>query len=331
MSDTASPAPAATPTRPTIWDGKRQREIWRPSDGNGDADPLKIEKNIVKSGSGGHPTWKIFIGGVDTPFVGGKNEPPAFVYLDDRGCYDVLDSHLYAGTKMGKLWPYDFTAHGQVRKERPNRGRTAYLSDGSTLATWGQGANNIYTFKGGPLQSPPSDGKKRGRQPKSTLNSPTPAGAAASPSRAITLNNDDDDQDMGGVSLTTDNSHTAPSTSALTNKRAAAPPSANGAAKRARSSYDPELEMSLAAATTANAPALQAELATTRAKLAAAQEKLVTASREVADYKAVVQGHAREQRQLKVELEVERKKVRAGEAGREVWEAEGEVLRRRIL
>ncbi|KAF1991899.1 hypothetical protein K402DRAFT_450072 [Aulographum hederae CBS 113979] len=142
----------------TMYDGKRHREIWvNGVDRDGDTTDLEsLVKQIPKSTNKGHPTWKLFVGGIDPPFVIDSHEIPHFTYLDDKAAYEILMSRLYAGTRLGRFWPYDFTAHGQVRQGRPNRGRAAILEeenggDGQRNATWGQGHNNIYTFKGGPM------------------------------------------------------------------------------------------------------------------------------------------------------------------------------------
>lgn len=50
------------------------------------------------------------------------NEPPKYVFLDDRACYEVMQSNVPRAS-LGKFWPHDFGLSGKLRDRRPHRGR----------------------------------------------------------------------------------------------------------------------------------------------------------------------------------------------------------------
>ncbi|KAF2791271.1 hypothetical protein K505DRAFT_188535, partial [Melanomma pulvis-pyrius CBS 109.77] len=108
--------------------GKRMRMVWKPNDGDGDSSTYLVERsmNILK----GHPTWKVFMGNVDFSIErGSKDEPPHYVYLDDRACYAVYCSKAYSHDDLHTFWPFDFSTQGTIKQGRKNRGRKAYLDD----------------------------------------------------------------------------------------------------------------------------------------------------------------------------------------------------------
>ncbi|KKY13582.1 hypothetical protein UCDDS831_g08864 [Diplodia seriata] len=70
-------------------DGKVERAIWQPSDGNGDPSPELVEKSRTKKP--GHPTWKLYTGR-NVPKQPTATNPPQFVYLDDKAAWDILHS-----------------------------------------------------------------------------------------------------------------------------------------------------------------------------------------------------------------------------------------------
>ncbi|KAF2104366.1 hypothetical protein NA57DRAFT_51196 [Rhizodiscina lignyota] len=119
--------------RRQMFDGERMRELWLPGDGPGDSD-LDLVANSL-SRPGGHPTWRIYASDIPGGIKMGGQMPPARVLLDDKACYDIIASRSFSGHYKGKAWPFDFTQHGGIRAQRPNRGRQAFLSDGVTTAT----------------------------------------------------------------------------------------------------------------------------------------------------------------------------------------------------
>lgn len=141
-------------TRPMITDGKRMRPVWQPGDGNGDPNQELFEKSqyIVK----GHPTWKIFTGDVNDVIVRGQDEPPRYVYLDDRSAHAISCSKAYSAKEKNAYWGYDFNLKGQIRKGRPNRGRAAYDDVEETILSTCilQGKGPPYVFSGEPIDGP---------------------------------------------------------------------------------------------------------------------------------------------------------------------------------
>jgi hypothetical protein len=132
-------------------DGKRMRVVWKPGDGDGDSSTYLVERsiNILK----GHPTWKVFMGDIDLPIErGSKNEPPHYVYLDDRACYYIYLSKMYSKEELKMFWPFDFSNQGQIKQGRKNRGRVAYLDDSCVKIAKGplRGKEKWYEFSGDP-------------------------------------------------------------------------------------------------------------------------------------------------------------------------------------
>lgn len=130
-----SPTPRPKPTllppvRPMMWDGKVERAIWRPSDGNGDPNVELFEKSQYLGR--GHPTWKLFVGDVSEGITIGENEPPRYVYLDDKAAYAILNSSAYTNREKQSYWGMDYNNSGRMKRGRPNRGRPAYKDDNQT-------------------------------------------------------------------------------------------------------------------------------------------------------------------------------------------------------
>jgi hypothetical protein len=120
-----------------ISDGKRMRVVWRVGDGDGDpsAHLVKQNMNLIR----GHPTWKVFINEVEPLIVrGSEEEPPHYVYLDDRACYTIWCSKAYTNAELRKFWPWDFNHQGHIKQGRLNRGNPAYLDDSCTELAKGQ-------------------------------------------------------------------------------------------------------------------------------------------------------------------------------------------------
>lgn len=130
-SPTPRPKPALLPpVRPMMWDGKVERAIWRPGDGNGDPNVELFEKSQYLGR--GHPTWKLFAGDVPEDITIGENEPPRYVYLDDKAAYAILNSSAYTNREKQLYWGMDYNNSGRMKRGRPNRGRPAYKDDNQT-------------------------------------------------------------------------------------------------------------------------------------------------------------------------------------------------------
>jgi hypothetical protein len=146
--DIVASTPGHLPTM--ISDGKRLRILWQEGHGNGDSSGHLIER--CRSTVKGHPTWKLFCGFVPNPIIRDQNEPPYFVYLDDRACYAIWISQQYNKHELWKMWPFDFDHLGKIKVARPNRGRPAYLDDSCTEYATGtmRDKKKIYVFSGCP-------------------------------------------------------------------------------------------------------------------------------------------------------------------------------------
>ena len=130
-SPTARLKPALLPpVRPMMWDGKVERAIWRPGDGNGDPNVELFEKSQYLGR--GHPTWKLFAGDVPEDITIGENEPPRYVYLDDKAAYVILNSSAYTNREKQLYWGMDYNNSGRMKRGRPNRGRPAYKDENQT-------------------------------------------------------------------------------------------------------------------------------------------------------------------------------------------------------
>lgn len=139
MSDNEQESP-----RPSIFDGKTDREIWRPEDGNGDADIKTYESSQYEAK--GHPTWKLYCGDAPEKIEGVLVEPPKNCYLDDRAAYKILTWNGYTRAERGRLWRNDFSNKGDIRPHRKHRGRPAFLLGGEIAYL--QGGARVYRFTG---------------------------------------------------------------------------------------------------------------------------------------------------------------------------------------
>ncbi|CAN9084100.1 unnamed protein product [Alternaria alternata] len=126
--DLVATVPGSSPTM--ISDGKRMRVLW--ANGHGDGDSTKSFIDRSKTTVRGHPTWKLFAGDVPSPIFRDRREPPKYVYLDDRACYAIYSSRFYDEKELKTFWPYDFDNLGNIKANRPNRGRPAYLNTACT-------------------------------------------------------------------------------------------------------------------------------------------------------------------------------------------------------
>lgn len=168
-SQTPRPKPALLPpVRPMMWDGKVERAIWRPSDGNGDPNVELFEKSQYLRR--GHPTWKLFAGDVPEDIIIGENEPPRYVYLDDKAAYAILNSSAYTNREKQLYWGMDYNNSGRVKRGRPNRGRPAYKDDNQvTFASVTQpGRSPDYVFTGETAESRAPTTRKQKKKAEAT-------------------------------------------------------------------------------------------------------------------------------------------------------------------
>ncbi|QDS74696.1 hypothetical protein FKW77_000419 [Venturia effusa] len=139
MSDTEQ-----EPPRSSVSDGKVDREIWRPEDGNGDDNLRTYESS--QYGDKGHPTWKLYCGDAPEKIEGVLVEPPKNCYLDDRAAHKILNWDGYAKAERGRFWRNDFSNKGDIRPHRKHRGRPAFLLGGEVAYL--QGGARVYRFTG---------------------------------------------------------------------------------------------------------------------------------------------------------------------------------------
>ncbi|EON66836.1 hypothetical protein W97_06238 [Coniosporium apollinis CBS 100218] len=153
-------------SRPTISDGKWQRQIWQPGDGNGDPNVDILETAQGQNNRKGHPTWKIFNGTIGH-IKRGIKEPPVRCYLDDKAAYDISRSKVYTNVEKHRYWPFDFSVNGLIKPGRKNRGRPAYEPGSQNIIASVAKAkgNSPYYFYG--AAGPPNA--------ESSQQSPTPA------------------------------------------------------------------------------------------------------------------------------------------------------------
>ncbi|KAE9971657.1 hypothetical protein BLS_007864 [Venturia inaequalis] len=130
--------------RPCVSDGRVDREIWRPEDGNGD-DNLKTYES-TQYGNKGHPTWKLYCGDAPEKIEGVLVEPPKNCYLDDRAAYKILNWDGYTKAERGRFWRNDFSNKGDIRPHRRHRGRPAFLLGGEVAHL--QGGARVYRLTG---------------------------------------------------------------------------------------------------------------------------------------------------------------------------------------
>ena len=162
-----SPTPRPKPTllppvRPMMWDGKVERAIWRPSDGNGDPNVELFEKSQYLGR--GHPTWKLFVGDVPEDITIGENEPPRYAYLDDKAAYAILNSSAYTNREKQLYWGMDYNNSGRMKRGRSNRGRPAYKDDSQTtfasIAQPGRFPDYVFTGETAESRAPTTRKKK---------------------------------------------------------------------------------------------------------------------------------------------------------------------------
>ncbi|CAE6995867.1 hypothetical protein CFE70_000188 [Pyrenophora teres f. teres 0-1] len=168
-----SPGPKST----MVWDGRRMRVLWQKSHGDGDPNNNLIPQ--AKTTIRGHPTWKLYDGDVPGRIIRGKDEPPHYVYLDDRVCYATFSSKAYTTKELNTYWPFDFDRFGNILTMRPNRGRPAFTDDSCTAYATGPmrgTAMNKYEFCGASdllreynVVPPSKDRKQRPQAPESRL------------------------------------------------------------------------------------------------------------------------------------------------------------------
>jgi hypothetical protein len=131
-----------------VFDGKRMRIQWARGHGEGNSNKSLIDR--CKTTVRGHPTWKMYCDDVLGPIILDKNEPPRYVYLDDKTCYTVISCQLYTKKELNRYWPFDFDVQGNIQMKRPNRGRPAYVDDSCRKYATGplRGKVKKYEFSG---------------------------------------------------------------------------------------------------------------------------------------------------------------------------------------
>ncbi|KAF2136215.1 uncharacterized protein K452DRAFT_302947 [Aplosporella prunicola CBS 121167] len=150
-----------------MFDGKTSRPTWKIDDGNGDPNPGLVEKN--RNRKTGHPTWKLYTRNVPNPIQKGADEPPLYVYLDDRAAYDILQqSSVYNAHERHRNWPFDFDSQGKIPASRPNRGRPVYEpgSNSSFVALTKRGGGQYWLC--GALPAPPAPSSSKASSSKAS-------------------------------------------------------------------------------------------------------------------------------------------------------------------
>ncbi|KAF2471839.1 uncharacterized protein BDR25DRAFT_354347 [Lindgomyces ingoldianus] len=152
-----------------ISDGVRPRTLWKPGDGDGDPSSHTVHRSI--NTLRGHPTWKLFAGDIPLPVQRGSlAEPPHYIYLDDKACYTIFCSKAYNKVELRKYWPWDFDHLGNIKQDRKNRGRPAYLDDSHKEFATGPRRTPAgpHTFSGEPrvrpTVKPKTDAPKKPRE-----------------------------------------------------------------------------------------------------------------------------------------------------------------------
>lgn len=130
--------------RPVVSDGKTDREIWRPEDGNGDANFKTYEE--TQHNAKGHPSWKLYCGDAPENIEGVLIEPPKNCYLDDRAAYKLLNWDGYTKAERGRFWRNDFSNKGDIRPHRKHRGRPAFMLGGDIAHL--EGRARVYRLTG---------------------------------------------------------------------------------------------------------------------------------------------------------------------------------------
>ncbi|KAL1391367.1 hypothetical protein HDK64DRAFT_267089 [Phyllosticta capitalensis] len=141
----SSSSDAEDEARPTWFDGKVDREVWQPDDGNGEATPALIES--AKGKKGGHPGWKLFMGEVPAEVT--PSNPPRYCYLDDKAVWAISKHRKLSKEERHRFWPFDFTPQGRITsgQARPPRGRPAFIG-GVKLASIPRTGRKTYYFCG---------------------------------------------------------------------------------------------------------------------------------------------------------------------------------------
>jgi hypothetical protein len=150
IATTASTASGGVVTK--ISCGNGWRVLWTEGDGDGQYDKHTIDRLLGTVN--GHPAWKLYCGEPTEGIIRGLNEPPRYVYLDDRACYDVLRSKSYCNKELRLFWPFDFDNMGNIKTKRPNRGNPAYVDD--SCLEYAKGplrGGSEYEFSGAPEAS----------------------------------------------------------------------------------------------------------------------------------------------------------------------------------
>jgi hypothetical protein len=166
MSDRSSTNPPNGPAM--MSDGKRERAIWQPRDGDGDSNTTVFERVLLTKW--GHPTWKLFTGDVSDEIKIGENEPPHYVYLDDKAAYAILHSKAYSNREKSLFWGFDFNRHGMIRAVRPNRGRPVYRDRDQHQLLYATapalGRDGTYVFSGEPPEGNPRPASRSKKAPE---------------------------------------------------------------------------------------------------------------------------------------------------------------------
>lgn len=108
------------------------REIWQPDDVDG------LQNGEIPHTLNHLERFRFFQHDIG-PIIRKDNSPPRHVILDDKACYDILQSKAYTAKERGKYWIHDFATGGNIRIGRINRGRAALVSvaDGGELISRG--------------------------------------------------------------------------------------------------------------------------------------------------------------------------------------------------
>ncbi|KAK8213711.1 hypothetical protein IWZ01DRAFT_539634 [Phyllosticta capitalensis] len=147
----SSSSDAEDEARPTWFDGKVDREVWQPDDGNGEATPALIES--AKGKKGGHPGWKLFMGEVPAEVT--PSNPPRYCYLDDKAVWAISKHRKLSKEERHRFWPFDFTPQGRITsgQARPPRGRPAFIGGGKLASIPRTGRKTYYFCGSGSLKA----------------------------------------------------------------------------------------------------------------------------------------------------------------------------------
>ncbi|KAI4950072.1 hypothetical protein J4E91_004728 [Alternaria rosae] len=138
-----------------VSNGKRMRILWTDGDGSGDSNKAFITRS--KTTVRGHPTWKMYMGKVPHPIIYGRREP------------QVYKSRTYTARELSTFWLYDYDNLGNIKANRPNRDRPAYLETSTTVFAMGllhDDKTAEYEFCGRPASSEQNTPDWRVRRPE---------------------------------------------------------------------------------------------------------------------------------------------------------------------